>query len=180
MLSLWVNFFKQLNIRQSYKQEHAWLSHALCMPGQHSAKNEEHFHCTLSVTMGRPWLGPFEVALRCVLHFRFCGWCYVFTNWPSIGHAEKAHVQSDLPGAASGAKSDVYDCTITLVRTARLLEARSYNNEHIFGNETDIEQLLENENTTEVSSSTASVRWIMAPNQFLPAFARRRLSGVSH
>ena len=34
-------FFKSVNIWQSYKQERAWLSHALCTPGQHTAKDEE-------------------------------------------------------------------------------------------------------------------------------------------
>ena len=32
------DFFKLVNIWQSYKQERAWLSHALCAPGQHTAK----------------------------------------------------------------------------------------------------------------------------------------------
>ena len=41
LLSVWVIFFKSVNIWQSYKQERAWLSHALCTPSQHTAKDEK-------------------------------------------------------------------------------------------------------------------------------------------
>ena len=41
LLSLWVNFFyKSVNIWQSYIQARAWLSHALCAPGQHTATRQ--------------------------------------------------------------------------------------------------------------------------------------------
>ena len=41
LLSVWVIFFKSVNIRQRYKQERGCLMHFACAPGQHTAKRRK-------------------------------------------------------------------------------------------------------------------------------------------